>query len=442
MAELLSDKLRKQLLDSGHDDDMTAGLYDAIEGMSDTDLREYIWANRAYFSQNMPGVIEDTPDLQEYVNQRPNFGNQKVDLVKAFNDPDIMNKLHELDTKQIDYVARKNGMSYKDFVKQMWEQKRDYDRDNIAHGRWDPNDSFGRNIANEIGGTALTLFGKRQQEAIARGEDPAAADYAGDIGEQALYLMPWGRGLQAVGAAGKVAKGAQLASNAVAPVVGEAYDAAVYDEDNPRGEFNYGDVLMGTTTNLVAPFGVNRILAGGGRMMGVGGAAKEAVHELGAGKSNKQIFDEFNRNWTNQSYAQQAATRLEHGHPVSVKQGLAAADFTPEYKAQYDITRKKLLNGEKLDKADYQMIKKTPEFLEFLNRGNAPTEVQLATEEAVKNWATNTFGDKAYSDGTVSLPIVGNRLTKALEEERAIEASKQAEEESKRRIMELYGFHW
>jgi ParB family chromosome partitioning protein len=46
------------------------------------------------------------------------------------------------------------------------------DREAFAHGRWRDDASIPENIANEVGGTLLTLFGRRQQEAIARGEDP------------------------------------------------------------------------------------------------------------------------------------------------------------------------------------------------------------------------------------------------------------------------------
>lgn len=452
MAELLSSKLRKQIEDSGYDDDLTAGFYNAIENMSDQDLREYIWANRGYFQKMMPGLVKDVPDLAEYVNQRPNFGNQKVDLVKAFNDPDIMNKLNQLTPEEIDYVARKNGMNYQDFVKQMWNQKLDYDRNNIAHGGSikdiaDPEKyiSFWNNpIADNIGGAALSLFGKRQQEAIARGEDPGLKDYAGDIGEQALYMAPWGRGMQALGAAGKLAKAGALASNAVAPVATEAYDAAVYDEDNPRGEFNTGDVLMGTTTNLVAPVGVNAILNKAGRAVG-NNAAKEAMKELGVGKSAEQAAKDMNKGYTSQSFAQGAATKASHGYPLTPKQMEAAAKFNPEYKAKYDAIRDKLKSGDtKLTTDEVAFVYSNKDLKEIydLKTGKLKKEGDLMGEEAAKNWLTNTFGDKMYSDGSVALPLVGNRLNKVLEEERALEASKKAEEESKERIRELYGLYW
>lgn len=459
MAELLSSKLRKQIEDSGYDDDLTAGFYNAIENMSDQDLREYIWANRGYFQKMMPGLVKDVPDLAEYVYQRPNFGNQKVDLAKAFNDPDIMNKLNQLTPEEIDYVARKNGMNYQDFVKQMWNQKLDYDRNNIAHGGSikdiaDPEKyiSFWNNpIADNIGGAALSLFGKRQQEAIARGEDPGLKDYAGDIGEQALYLAPWGRGMQALGAAGKLAKAGQVASNAVAPVATEAYDAAVYDEDNPRGEFNTGDVVMGTTVNAVAPFGLNRIVRQGERVLGQGAknaaeqGAGEAFRELGVGKSAEQVAKDMNKGYTSQSFAKGAATKASHGYPLTPKQMEAAAKFNPEYKAKYDAIRDKLKSGDtKLTTDEVAFVYSNKDLKEIydLKTGKLKKEGDLMGEEAAKNWVTNTFGDKTYSDGSVALPIVGNRLNKVLEEERELEASKKAEEESKERIRELYGLYW
>lgn len=459
MAELLSEKLRKQIDDSGFGDDLSQGFMATIKNMSDQDLREYIWNNRAYFRKMMPDVIKEVPDFQEYINNRPNFGNQKVDLAKAFNDPDIMNKLNQLTPEEIDYVARKNGMNYQDFVKQMWNQKLDYDRNNIAHGGSikdiaDPEKyiSFWNNpIADNIGGAALSLFGKRQQEAIARGEDPGLKDYAGDIGEQALYLAPWGRGMQALGAAGKLAKAGQVASNAVAPVLTEAYDAAVYDDDNPRGEFNTGDVIMGTTINAAAPYGLNKIVRGGERLLSQGAkqageeGASQVLRELGVGKSAEQVAKDASKSYTNQSYAQGARTRASHGYPLTDRQLAAAQKFSPENKAKIYALRDRLKKGDlKLDDSDIELINSDQELkdLYHLKTGQLRSEADLVGEEAAKNWVTNTFGDKTYSDGSVALPIVGNRLNKVLEEERALEASKKAEEESKERIRELYGLYW
>jgi hypothetical protein len=336
-----------------------------------------------------------------------------------------MNKLDDLNVDQIEYAARMNGMNYRDFVNQMYKQKLEQDRENIAH--------------EGIGGAILSLFGKRQQEAIARGEDPSWKDYAGDIGEQALYMVPWGR---AIGGASKLAKLGQVASNAVAPVATEAYDSMVYDENNPRGEFNTGDVAMGTTTNLVAPLGLNAGLNKIGRATG-NKAAKETFRELGVGPSREEIAKEFSKKYTPQSYAQGAATRASHGHQLSEGQLEAFAKSKPEDKVNYNSLKKKLANGDKtITQEDAQMILANPELKNYYFVGKAKPEIELKSEEAIKNWGTNTFGDKMYSDNKTSLPLVGNKLNKLLEEEKELKKSRKGEEESKRRMRELYGFEF
>lgn len=441
MAELLSDKLRKQIEDSGHTDDITAGIYEAIKGMSDQDLREYLWSSRQFYNQNIPGVIEDVPDLQEYLNTRPNFGNVKIDLAKAFNDPDIFNNMDKLDAQQIDYVARKNGMNYNDFVNQMYAQKLQHDRSAIARGEdkggwFDSPEAFVHNLAGGVLGT----FGPRQREAIERGEEPGVKDYAGDIGQQALYLMPWGR---VIGGAGKLAMMGRGASNFVAPLATEAYDAAVYDEENPRGEFDYGDVLRGGAVNLAAPLGVNAAVSKVSRLAGAGNAAKQGMKELGVGKSQQQIFDEFNQKWTPQSTSQMYSTKFQNNPAqLSPKQQLAAAAYNPEFKDTYDVIRQKLLNGTQLSKEELQFVDKVPEFKQYFLRGYAPTETQLMAEDAVKNYGTNTFGDVMYGNGQTNIPYVGTSINNYLNEQRDIKKSKQAEEESKKRMERLYGFSW
>ena len=163
------------------------------------------------------------------------------------------------------------------------------------------------------------------------------------------------------------------------------------------------------------------------------------MKELGVGKSQQQIFDEFNQKWTPQSTAQMYNTKLQNGSFLTPEQQLAAAQFNREYKATYDVVRKKLLNGEKLTDEDLRFVDKVPEFKEYFLRGSAPTEAQLMTEDAVKNWGTNTFGDVMYGNGQTNIPYVGTGINNYLNEQRDIKKSKKAEEESKKRIQSLYG---
>ena len=72
MAEknLLSEKFRSAIENSDFDDDTLAGLYDAVEGMSDEDFREYMYSHRVYFNQNMPVAVEEIPEYY----QEPGWG--------------------------------------------------------------------------------------------------------------------------------------------------------------------------------------------------------------------------------------------------------------------------------------------------------------------------------------------------------------------------------
>ena len=172
---------------------------------------------------------------------QPNYGVKNTNYAKMFNDPDILDKMNELSYRDIDYVARKNGMSGKELIKDMTDAKIAKDRNLIAHGgRWrdiadaDKYKAWDDNpIASNVGGALLSVFGPRQQEAIARGEEPDRYDIAGDVGEQLLYLAPVGRMAQPIKMGAKLAYGGATA--AAVPHISEAYDAVIYGDENPRG---------------------------------------------------------------------------------------------------------------------------------------------------------------------------------------------------------------
>ena len=303
---LLSSKLSEQIKSSGYKDlPLLKGMTDQIKNMSDNDVKEYIYNQRQYLNKMLPGkAIESIPDLQEYMTVQPTYGVKNTNYAKMFNDDEILDKLNEIPFRDIDYIARKNGMTGKELLNDMSEAKIAKDREAIAHGRWRTGASIPENIANEVGGTLLTLFGRRQQEAIARGEEPELKDIAGDVGEQLAYMAPVGRIVGPVAkvatripkfgqSASKIAStAANVGSNAIVPTASELYDTMVYDNDNPRGEFSIEDALVGTGVNTVTPYVLRRAGSTVGRLTG-SKDIQRTWGELAEGKTADEIIKEI-----------------------------------------------------------------------------------------------------------------------------------------------------
>lgn len=303
---LLSSKLIEQIKSSGYEGlPLLKGMTEQIKNMSDTDVKEYIYNQRQFLNQMLPGkAIESIPDLQEYMTVQPTYGVKNTNYAKMFNDDEILDKLNEIPFRDIDYIARKNGMTGKELLKDMSEAKIAKDREAIAHGRWRSDASIPENIANEVGGTLLTLFGRRQQEAIERGEEPTRWDIAGDVGEQLAYMAPVGRiagpvakvatRIPKIGqSASKIAStAANVGSNAIVPTASELYDTMVYNNDNPRGEFSIADALVGTGVNTVTPYALRRAGSSVGRVTGSKDIQK-TWGELAEGKTADEIIKEI-----------------------------------------------------------------------------------------------------------------------------------------------------
>lgn len=308
---LLSSKLIEQIKSSGYKDvPLLKGMTEQIKDMSDKDVKEYIYNQRQFLNQMLPGkAVESIPDLQEYMTVQPNYGVKNTNYAKMFNDDEILDKLNEIPFRDIDYIARKNGMSGKELLKDMTDAKIAKDRKLFAHGgRWrdvlDANkyNSLRDNpIASNVGGSLLTLFGRRQQEAIARGEDPKLKDIAGDIGEQLAYMAPVGRIAGPVAkvasrigpSASKIAASAsKVGSNAIVPTASELYDTAVYDKDNPRGEFGIADASFGTVVNAATPYALRRGGSAIGKLTG-SKSIQKTWGELAEGKTADEIIKDI-----------------------------------------------------------------------------------------------------------------------------------------------------
>lgn len=118
----------------------------------------------------------------------------------------------------------------------------------------------------KVGATLMKIFTPRRYEAIVRGDDPSFTDTAGDIVENAAYMIP--------GATfGKIISGANKAANAAkfvlgiasAPAIAEVFDATTRGDDDPnvdRRNFSWGDVLMGAATNAAVNHGIVKAMGG------------------------------------------------------------------------------------------------------------------------------------------------------------------------------------
>ena len=347
---LLSSKLSEQIKSSGYKDlPLLKGMIGQIKDMSDKDVKEYIYNQRQYLNQMLPGkAIESIPDLQEYMTIPPNYGVKNTDYSKMFNDPDILDKLNEYSFRDIDYIARKNGMTGKELLKDLTDAKIAKDRNLAAHGgrwrdvldadkywAWDENP-----IASNIGGALLSVFGPRQQEAIARGEEPSEKDIAGDAAEQLAYMAPVGR------IAGPVAKiGAKISpvaskafstiasigSNTIVPTASEIYDSIVYDDaNNPRSEFSAVDDAFGTGVNIAGPLGIKMLGNRVGRILDSKAITKR-WGELAEGKSANQVIDEAeaarNRIGKNRSRITQPGTAGDL-NPTYYKEAASSGELT------------------------------------------------------------------------------------------------------------------
>ena len=81
---LLSSKLIEQIKSSGYKDfPLLKGMTDQIKDMSDKDVKEYIYNQRQYLNQMLPGkAVESIPDLQEYLTIPPSYGVKNTDYAK------------------------------------------------------------------------------------------------------------------------------------------------------------------------------------------------------------------------------------------------------------------------------------------------------------------------------------------------------------------------
>ena len=439
------------------------GLYDKIETYdNDTDIINTVWANkdlplRMIPDKDLSGLL---PGLSNLLIGEPRTG--KVDLDKSFG-KDWTSNFENIPYNHIALVAEKNGVDPKWLQNQMRDITTAKRREDIAHGRWDPNDPWYKNVANEIGGVALNLFGKRQQEAIARGEDPSLKDYGLDIGQAALEAVPYGR-LAKLAKAPTIANAAAYGGSvAAAPLITEVADANLYDDSNPRGTFDKYEVLAGAGTNLVGDL----LLRGGGNVADrvLGGKVGKRMLHLGEGESTtnalanelKDIDHQIAKNemlmihnkqgkgvgtrvaGSNEQRAAALETELNLNKLKYEKQALEEIDYryngnkarAKAYPKGYSEVPEHLrnLNRPRIALTDEQikLLSKDPNLAKYLRLDVDPgiTEGQLMSESALRTLITNKYGSMQNEQGKAltRLPFgLGPALQKYVDEQEKDEA--------------------
>lgn len=412
------DNVLKELRESNYRD-----LYKEIEQIdNDVDVANYIASAKHHFTQTMSDKdLEAMPNFSQALFGKLKTG--KVDYNKEFG-KDWYNNYEQIPYQEIKYIADKNGIDPKKLIHEMGTEATKLRRQDIASGD-NPDASF----TDKVGGAALSLFGRRQQEAIARGEDPSLKDYVGDIGEQAIYFAPYGAIAKGLGVGSKVGRLLTLGSNAIAPATTEAYDAIAYDDSNPRGDFSVQDVASGTALNATAPWLVKGVLGVGGKALNAPNLTKEVTDYANLDQPVRE--DRISRllgglRGSPQSQSQRYNTQIK-SNPELASQKLTAEqlskgfDFSKDYKVMHDKLYAKLAARQGRFKGsdpteqlhagsakityNEAMQDFTPDELQFIindedlrkmlpsELSRMPTLGALAGEEATKNYLTNQYGN-------------------------------------------------
>ena len=209
-----------------------------------------------------------------------------------------------------------------EFVKEAWraasidKMNADIEKERAATLRGEREEGW-KAVPAQIGGFAASVFRPREWEAYERGQEPTWKDYIGDIAETGLMAVPGtsyvGGASRVIGAvpkvgpkvAGVIAKNRAIANilgNAVAPVTGEALDAAMYGEGDPnieRQDFSSMDALLGSLTNMVVNYRLFRDLVGGGRVAtgeltrgstgGIRGRVRDLIESFGKTRAERGL---------------------------------------------------------------------------------------------------------------------------------------------------------
>lgn len=462
----IKDKVLKELRESNYRD-----LYKQIEQIdNDVDVVNYINSSKKYFTQTMSNKdLEGMPTFSEALFGELKTG--KVDYDKEFG-KDWYNKFEEIPYQEIQYVADKQGVNPKDLINKMGEEATKLRRYDIAHGN-NPDAT----IMDKVGSVAMSLFGRRQQEAIERGEDPKLRDYAGDVGEQVLSFAPLGTIARGLNASSKIGKLLTMASNSAVPLASESFDTIAYDDSNPRGKFSGADVISGGVNNAVAPLAIKGVL--GGMAGAVGNHTVEDAIKNFAKLDVPIKEDRISRllgglRNSPQARAQGYSTKIntnpedaaKYLTPNKLSIGLA---FDKDYKSNYDRLYAKLAarqgrfkgnNPNKKNIAgsvnisyneamkdftpdELQFIVNDPDLVKYLPGAlnSMPKLRDLGLEEGFEHYMTNQHGNiwAKDADPWTRLGYFGEVISDRIEEQEKEEQDKLLQEAILEELKEKYG---
>lgn len=451
-------------------------LAKSLDSLSEEDLLKWIAANKSGLSQYMP---KDSKVWKVANGPEPNWQNKPIDLEKLFNDEEILYHWKEMDPEQIETVAEMNGIS-KDRLKAELETQSviQHRKDNM----W-PEWAWGHSVMNPVINGLQKVFTPRLYEKRLReGVDtPLFTDDKGnfdpslllDVGESALYAVPYGKigsmvkpvatVLNGTGKASKAAKtGMYLFENTANPFIMEVADDIAYDDpENERSNFSWTDVATGAGVNMGAPMmlkggavGINRILSGSGKpdrgllkmLYDFGEGSAENVlqkiqqqnkkfDELSAkvalnGKSDldameRAFLESYPRNELNDEILEQIM--LQPGKSFQEKVG-KYMQSVPEGNIKMleidggtgkniverkDLNLKNVPNQEKVKRSSeaiLPILEESP--YKILDDKTLKSQRQILEENGIKNFITNKYGDVGYDKERASnLPLIGGMIS-------------------------------
>lgn len=412
------DKIIKELIDNEQYD--LADVIDRIE--DDVDVANYLSAGRGYYTK-----MYTTPDLEAM----PEFRNAlysdlktgEVDLNKEFGE-DWYKNYEQIPSDQIKFVADKQGIAYDKLVKAMGEEATKQRRKDIAH--------------DGATGTILAAFSPRQQEAIARGEEPSATDYALDVGQNVLYAAPWAnvaKPFLRLNLAGKAVQG--VAGNVATPFITEVADEIAYDDYNPRGKFSPTDVATQAAVNVSTPMVLRGLLRGLGRA--TSGKASDFANKYENFATDRQTRNDVANELRNLHNA--ALVKAEHAKSANnyanppLKTRADKLLYSDKDVAKKDILQKLNDYANEIEfykknptlavkpsttftDEEVKLIATDPELQKFIymdvDYPQLPSVSALAKEEAIKNYLTNQFGSYWYEEQSpwTRIPVAGQAINK------------------------------
>lgn len=238
----LADKLRKAIEDSGMTDDVLAGVYDAVEKMSDKDVHEYLYSSAPYFKQMIPMAVNEIEPLKQMVMTEPQWGVMPESYAKLFgkdmSEEDFLRNVDKIPTDEMQYVAETRGLDFKEMLNDIRERQTAQLRKDIAEG-------YGEDLGGKIANKITNLVAPQSMKAVYEGRDPSTGEVVGDVVTNASYVVPWGRAIN-----NPVVKG--IVGNATAPVIAETADVLVGDEDKSTGE-RLANIGTGALINFTTP---------------------------------------------------------------------------------------------------------------------------------------------------------------------------------------------